>query len=103
MMSIDVLSVVLGFVAGLAVLGGQGAMVVYSRWLSQLSCSLQEMNVACLRSAAAATPCPVPGVSAAGCASGDSGHVMEAENDWLAEQVEQLLLQAAAAAAADLV
>ena len=87
----------------MAALGAQGATVVYSSWLSQLSCSLQKMNVACLRSAAAAVPCPVPGVSAAGYASGDSGHVMEAENDWLAEQVEQLLLQTAAAAAADLV
>ena len=72
--------------------------MVYSSWLGQLSCALQKANVACLRSAAAAGPCPVPGV----CAGGGSDNATAAENDWLAEQVEELLLQAAAAAAVEL-
>ena len=89
---------------GLAALGGQGAVVVYSSWLGQLACVLQKANVACLRSAAAAGPCPVPGVRAEGGASGDSAHVTQVEtDDWLAERIDQLLFEAAAAAAADLV
>ena len=87
---------------GLAALGGQGATVVYSSWLGQLSCALQKANVACLRSAAAAGPCPVPGVCAGGDAGVASDNATAAENDGLSEQVEELLLQAAAAAAVEL-
>ena len=76
--------------------------MVYSSWLGQLSCALQKANVACLRSAAAAGPCPVPGVCAGGGAGVASDNATAAENDWLAEQVEELLLQAAAAAAVEL-
>ena len=86
---------------GLAELGGQGATAVYSSWLSQLSCALQKANVACLRSASAGGRGPAPGASAAGAGLGEDEQAA-AEEDWLEEALEQLLQQAAAAAAADL-
>ena len=85
----------------LAVLGSQGRAAVYSAWLSQLSCALQKANVACLRSASAGGRPPVPGARAEGVGPA-ADDLEETEDDWLAEAVEQLLQQAAAAAAADL-
>ena len=87
---------------GLAALGGQGAAVVFQSWLTQLSCALQKANVACLRSAGAGGCAPAPGVRAA--AAGPAGLEEEeaGAGDWLEEAVEELLLQAAAAAGADL-
>ena len=85
----------------LAVLGSQGRAAVYSAWLSQLSCALQKANVACLRSASAGGRPPVPGARAEGVGLA-ADNLEETEDDWLAEAVEQLLQQAAAAAAADL-
>jgi len=87
---------------GLAALGGQGAAAVYSSWLGQLSCALQKANVACLRSAGAAGRSPAPGARAEGAGGGGDEHGAEAEDDWLAEAVEQLLQEAAASAAAEL-
>ena len=78
----------------LAVLGSQGRAAAYSAWLSQLSCALEKANVACLRSA-------VPGARAEGVGPA-ADDLEETEDDWFAEAVEQLLQQAAAAAAADL-
>jgi hypothetical protein len=86
---------------GLAALGGQGAAVVFSSWLGQLSCALQKANVACLRSAGAGGSCPAPGARPAAAASG--GEDLEgADEDWLAEAVDELIRQAAASAATEL-
>ena len=87
---------------GLAALGGQGAAAVFSSWLGQLSCALQKANVACLRSAGTGGGCPAPGARPAGAGSDGEHHAAAAEDDWLAEAVEQLLQQAAVAAAAEL-
>ena len=88
---------------GLAALGGQGAAVVFSSWLSQLSCALQKANVACLRSAGAGGRCLAPGARTAGAVSGGEVHAgAEEADDWLAEAVEELLQRAAASAGAEL-
>ena len=87
---------------GLAALGGPGAAAVYSSWLGQLSCALQKANVACLRSAGAAGRSPAPGARAGDGAPGGGERGEEAEDDWLAEAVEQLLQQVAAAAGVEL-
>ena len=88
---------------GLAALGGDGAAAVYYSWLTQLSCALQKANVACLRSASAGGRGPASGSNPAGAlAAGDDGLEAGANDDWLAAAVEELLLQAAATAGADL-
>ena len=86
---------------GLAALDGQGAAVVYSSWLGQLSCALQKANVACLRSAGAGVEF-APGAPVAGGAGEEPERADGEEDDWLAEQVDELLYQAAAVAGADL-
>ena len=88
---------------GLAAMGAQGAAVVYNSWLAQLSCTLQKANVACLRSASAGGRGPAAGASPADAlAAGADGLAADAEEDWLAATVDELLHQAAAAANADL-
>ena len=88
---------------GLAAMGAQGASVVYNSWLAQLSCTLQKANVACLRSASAGGRGPAAGASPADAlAAGADGLAADAEEDWLAAAVDELLHQAAAAANADL-
>ena len=82
-------------------LGSQGRAAVYSAWLSQLACALQKANVSCLRAASAGGRPPVPGAQAEG-AGGAADNLDWPEDDWLAECVDLLLQQAAAAAAAEL-
>ena len=83
---------------GLAGLEGEGGSVVFSSWLRQLSCVLQKENAAALRGAAAGGARAVRGASNAP-RTGEAEEEETAE-DWLAEQVEDLLVRAAAAAAA---
>ena len=81
---------------GLAAMGAQGA-AVYNSWLAQLSCTLQKANVACLRSASAGGRGPATGASPADAlAAGADGLAADAEEDWLAAAVDELLHQAAA-------
>jgi hypothetical protein len=88
---------------GLAALGSQGAAVVFSSWLAQLSCVLQKANVACLRSAGASGRCPTPGTQAEfAMPEGADGAGHREVDDWLAEAVEALIHQAAASAGVDL-
>ena len=83
---------------GLASLQGEGASAVFSTWPRQLSCTLQKANVAGVRGAAA-------GGARAGRrdtereegSAGEPGVGEAEEEDWLAEQVEELLVRAAAA------
>ena len=85
---------------GLAALQGQGQSVVFASWLSQLSCALQKANVACLRSAGCGACAPAFGAPAAGASQGARDGAWAGEDaDWLEEAVEELLWQAAAAAA----
>ena len=71
---------------GLASLEEGGSNAVYAAWLRQLSCALQKANVACLR-----------GAAAGGARNGGAGSPEgEEEDDWLAEQVDDLLREAAA-------
>ena len=77
---------------------GEGGSVVFSSWLRQLSCALQKENVAALRGAAAGGARTARG-------AGNAQRTGEAEEegteeDWLAEQVEELLVRAAAPARA---
>ena len=81
---------------GLAALGGQGEAVVYQSWLSQLSCALHKSNVACLRAAGAGGRAPAPGVPTA--VGGWPEPEDAAGAGWMKEAIEELLLQAAAAA-----
>ena len=83
---------------GLASLEGEGGSVVFSSWLRQLSCALQKENVAALRGAAAGGARTTRGASNAP-RTGEAEEE-ETEEDWLAEQVEELLVRAAAAAGA---
>ena len=87
---------------GLAAMGGEGAGAVFSSWLSQLSCALQKANVACLRSAGAGGRGPAPGVHAEGAGLGEEASGPAEADDWLSDAVEQLLLEAAAGAEAEL-
>ena len=68
-----------------------GSNAVYAAWLRQLSCALQKANVACLRGAAAGGPRN----STLGAAEGEG----EEMPDWLEEQIDDLIAQAATAAA----
>ena len=83
-------------------MGGEGAAAVFSSWLSQLSCALQKANVACLRSAGAGGRGPAPGVHAEGAGLGEEASGPAEADDWLSDAVEQLLLEAAAGAEAEL-
>ena len=77
---------------------GEGGSLIFSSWLRQLSCALQKENVAALRGAAAGgarTARRAENALRAG-----EPEEEEAEEDWLAEQVEELLLRAAASARA---
>ena len=82
---------------GLASLEGGGASAVFGSWLRQLSCALQKANVASLRGAAAGGARTGRGANNAPRAGEVGG--AEEEEDWLAEQVEELLVRAAGAAA----
>ncbi len=87
---------------GLAELGSQGRGAVFSSWLSQLSCALQKANVACLRTASAGGRGPAPGASAEGAGLGEHAHAAPADDDWLAEEIEQLIQEGAAGAGVEL-
>ena len=76
-------------------MGGAGSSAVFNSWLGQLSCALQKANVACLRSAGAASRGPVPGVHAEAAEASGPGFSGEGD-DWLDEAVEELLQWAAA-------
>ena len=75
---------------------------MYNSWLTQLSCALQKANVACLRSASAGGHSPAPEARAEGAGlQGEEEDTGDGGGDWLAEQVEELILRAAASAAAE--
>ena len=87
---------------GLAALGGQGAAAVYNSWITQLSCALQKANVACLRSASAGGRSPAPEARADGAGpQGGEEDVGDGTEDWLAQEIEDLIQCAAASAAAE--
>ena len=71
---------------------------VYAAWLRQLSCALQKSNVAALRGAAAGGARAGRGADNAPRAGGEAGEAEEEEEDWLLEQVEELLARATGAA-----
>ena len=71
---------------------------MFSSWLRQFSCVLQKENASALRGAAAGGARAARGASNAP-RTGEAEEEETAEN-WLAEQVEDLLVRAAAAAAA---
>ena len=81
---------------GLASLEGEGSSAVFSSWLRQLSCALQKENVGALRGAAAGGAQAGRGLRQA---AGEAGGSAAEEADWLADQVEELLVRAAVSAA----
>ena len=90
---------------GLSSLEGGGAAAVFATWLRQLACTLQRANVAALRGAAAAgARAEASALRAAGERGSEAAEEEEEEdedeNDWLLEQIEELLVGAKAAAGA---
>jgi hypothetical protein len=72
-----------------------GSSAVFTSWLRQLSCALQKANVASLRGAAAGGARAGRGAHNAPRAGEEAG---EEDDDWLLEQVEELLVRAAGGA-----
>ena len=80
---------------GLASLEEGGSSAVFTSWLRQLSCALQKANVASLRGAAAGGARAGRGAHNAPRAGEEAG---EEDDDWLLEQVEELLVRAGGSA-----
>ena len=85
---------------GLAVLGAAGTGAVLHSWLAQLSVALQKANVASLREAGGGTRGPAKNLNAAGAGLPEPRAAEAEEGDWLQDEVEELLRDAAAAAEA---